>query len=60
MCYTKLSFDGRRFVMKKLLGWLAALSAVSALLVFVFYFFKVNPRYCPFCKEDSEDEDFAD
>ena len=47
------------FCMKKLLGWLAALSAVSALLVFVFYFFKVNPQYCPCCKEESE-EDFVD
>ena len=46
--------------MKKLLAWLAALSAVSALLVFVFYFFKVNPRYCPFCKDETEDEDFVD
>ena len=45
--------------MKKLFGWLAALSVVSALLVFVFYFFKVNPQYCPCCKEESE-EDFAD
>lgn len=48
--------------MKKLIAWCAALSAVSALIVFVFYFFKVNPQYCPCCKggKDDLDEDFLD
>ena len=45
--------------MKKLLGWLAALSAVSACSCLSFTSSR-SIALLPFCKEDSEDEDFAD
>jgi hypothetical protein len=35
-------------MMKKLFALLAGLTVVTALLGLTYYFFKLNPEYCPF------------
>ncbi len=41
--------------MKKILLFLSALTVLTALAGLAYYFFKLNPEYCPFCKcEDDE------
>ena len=35
-------------MLKKLFAFLSALTVVTALLGLAYYFFKLNPEYCPF------------